>query len=225
MEHIKSVLERLFSEKLPEVFYQPPYDSPIEDIFAWYCTKYIRGDLALDTQVEFNTQHGQFRVDFVLADGDEKVAVECDGHDFHDAFHDEFRDAILLGEGHLGTIYHFRGCDLTYYPEDCIWLMSFLNSRLFSERCRLQLNHLHKLEIAHNLSGREDYILKDPTSRSSYRFWAFRRSIHNLPGWNLRHGPDWQYWKVLYRFACEHPRASLDELIQIERKGGSHAKT
>ncbi|MBA7712611.1 hypothetical protein ES703_121594 [subsurface metagenome] len=200
-------------------------ESPIEDIFAWHCMKYLSDEVTFDNQVWVNTEHGRFRIDFVLSEKNQKVAVECDGHDFHDEFRDEFRDAILLGEGHLGTIYHFRGCDLTYYPEDCIWLMSFLDSRLFIERGQLQLNQLHKLEIDHIRSGREDYILKDPTSISSYRFWAFRRSIHNLPGWNLRHGPDWQYWKALYRFACEHPQAGLDELIQLERKGGSHAKT
>lgn len=194
-----------------QAFYQPAYDSPIEDSFAWHCTKYLRAGLAFDTQVELNTRHGRFRMDFLLADAHEKVAVECDGHDFHEPFRDEFRDAILLSEGNLDTVYHFRGCDITYYPIDCIWLMAFLNPRLFSERGRLNLNQLHKLEIVDSLTSSESYMLRGRTGEQPYWFWAFRRTIHLKP----RVNPHWPHWKVLYEFACAHPGVSLDNLVNM----------
>lgn len=188
--------------------YEPPYDSPIEDIFAWHCHKYLSSGIKLDKQVDIDTQHGRFRIDFALSDVDERIAVECDGRDFHELFRDEFRDAILLGEGHFDTIYHFRGCDITYHPDDCIWLMSVLNPKLFSERGHLHLDRLHKLEVGENydLANRESYSFRVYTSGQGYPFWAFRRTIHVNP--KLKY-----HWKVLYAFACEHPGASVDELV------------
>ncbi len=183
-------------------------ESPIEDIFAWHSTKYISDEVTFDNQVWVNTEHGRFRIDFVLSDRKQGVAVECDGHDFHDAFRDEFRDAILLGEGHFETIYHFRGCDLTYYPEDCLWLISILDPDLFSERGRLNLNQLHKLEFVDSLTNRESYMLRCRTKMEPYWFWAFRRNIHQKAK-----TPNWPHWRVLFRFACKHPGTSLDELV------------
>jgi len=198
---------------MPDQVYQPPYDSPIEDIFAWHCQKYLQQGVGLDSQVEFKTHHGVFRVDFVLVtENTNRVGVECDGRDFHEPFRDEFRDAILLGEGHLGTLYHFRGCDITYYPEDCIWLMSTLDPDLFSERGRPQLSYLHRLEIVSVLSSPESYVLRSLPGEPKYRFWAFRRSVDVKSHANPT---GWPHWRVLYRFACEHPLASLDELIKL----------
>jgi hypothetical protein len=193
--------------------YQPPYDSPIEEIFAWHSTKYLRRDVAVDTQVGVDTRQGQFRMDFVLIDRDERVAVECDGHDFHDPFRDEFRDAILLGEGHIQTIYHFRGCDLTYYPEDCLWLMSIRDSNLFSKQGRLNLNQLHKLGIVYSLTSGESYILRGRVGEQPYFFWAFRRSIYLKSA-----TPNWPHWRTLFRLASKHPGYCLDELVSLRRQ-------
>jgi len=185
-------------------------ESHIEKIFAWGCLKYLHNNINLDSQVEVNTKYGLFRIDFVLSGSNQKVAVECDGRDFHDGFRDEFRDAILLGEGHFETIYHFRGCDITYYVEDCLWLMSILDPNLFSERGRLQLNRLHKLENVWGFTSDESYMLRGRTGEQPYWFWAFRRTIHLKPRVN-------PHWKVLYEFACAHPHVSLDDLVNMRK--------
>ena len=170
----------------------------------WHCHKYLSSDVKVSKQVEVQTQHGQFRLDFVLYSINEKIAVECDGRDFHDVFRDEFRDAILLGEEHISTIYHFRGCDLTYHPDDCIWLMSFIDSGFFSKRGHIHLNQLrninlngisHMVELGNFTSGGDD----------DYFFHAFRRTIHDKRG----------FWRTLYAFACEHPGFTLDELLTM----------
>ena len=189
------------------------HESPLEDIFSWHCQKHLRDSSVFESQVGVRTCHGLFRLDFLLSGpGEDVVAVECDGRDFHDSFRDEFRDSILLGEGYLDTIYHFRGRDITYFPDGCIWLMSLLNPGLFSERGHLHLGCLHQLKIAwppydSDFPHREGYILTDSIVGYS-RLSARRRSVHQKSV-----NPDYPHWKTLYSFACEHPRASLDELI------------
>ena len=185
-----------------------PYDSPIEDAFAWECQKYLRNDICFESQVEIITKHGKFRVDFVLSTNDYKVAVECDGKDFHDAHRDEIRDAIILGEGHLGIIYHFRGCDLTWATTECVWLMSVIDPIIFSRRGIIQLEYLNRLKIImdDDLVNRElisgDVELNDD---ERYRFRAYRTTARTNPNLNY-------HWKALYKFACNNPGLTLDEL-------------
>ena len=124
---------------------------------------------------------------------------------------DELRDAILLGEKHFDTIYHFRGCDLIYYPYDCIWLMAKLDRELFSQRGLLQLERLHHLNINETteLASRESFIHQIWDKTHIHHFWAFRRSFKMISDF-----PHFRYhWKVLYDFACEHPGKSLDSLL------------
>jgi hypothetical protein len=198
-------------DKATGQWYEPPYDSPIEDIFAWHCCKHLRPSVNLEKQVELATQHGSFRADFILAGMGRRIEIECDGRDFHDAFRDEFRDAIVLGEGHVDTIYRFRGCDITYYPDDCVWLISSLHPNFFTKRGHLHLERLRTLQIP------EDHIATDSerldclalgADGDKHFFRAFRRTIYVKP--QLR-----CHWKVLYAFACEHPDAKLDELLAL----------
>ncbi|MFQ5875594.1 MAG: hypothetical protein ACE5JL_17600 [Dehalococcoidia bacterium] len=191
--------------------YEPPYDSPIEQILAWHLTRYLEWDVEFDKQVEIHTRHGLFRADFVLSHMGEKIEVECDGRDFHDQSRDELRDAIVLGEGHVDTIYRFRGCDITYNPADCVWLMSVLDPSLFSQRGHLHLDRLRKLEIpeGYEWGGQESYVFMPDRGGHGRLFWAFRRSVHGKP--DLRY-----FWKHLYSFACNHAGTGLDELMNIK---------
>ncbi|MCK9524535.1 MAG: hypothetical protein M0R49_01215 [Limnochordia bacterium] len=221
LKHIREILPRLFvgnqlieSTILPE----PPYDSPIELAFAKHCYKHLSPNVDAKEQFEVGTKHGLFRVDFGLFCGKRAIAVECDGKDYHEGLRDEIRDAILLGEGHFDTAYHFRGCDLVYYPYDCVWLMSVLDRDLFTDRAHLQLGKLRSLtfEIKSEKAERDESFLFNIDPPSLF-FWAFRRSI------NLTHSnPRLRYhWKSLYEFACKYPGANLDDLVDI-RCGDRH---
>lgn len=219
LEHISRIMSQM-SEEVNQERPEPPYESPIEADFASCCFKHLRPDVHVQKQVEVSTTHGGFRIDFVLSLGGKRVAVECDGRDFHEDGRDEFRDAILLGEGHLETVYHFRGCDLVYYPDDCIWLMSAVDPHLFSERGRLHLDFLQRIEkVSQRFTNRlfikgsfESYAcwIRNENQPNHF-FWAFRRNI-SMKSRN----PRWPHWKALHTFACEHPRASLDELLSGE---------
>lgn len=217
LEHISEILPRVFSNDFVtecRESCEPPYDSPIEATFAEHCLKHLSPNVHAEKQVEANTKHGSFRVDFALSTANRRIAVECDGRDFHEGLRDELRDAILLGEEHFDTVYHFRGCDIVCYPNDCVSLMSLLDSELFSERGRLNLDRLRHLEIsdsAEELSKRESFscLIWDETKR--YHFWAFRRSLKMILDFpHLRY-----HWKVLYDFACKNRSASLDELLDM----------
>ena len=63
LEHISKILPRIFTEggrtewrKLPE----PPFDSPIEAIFAENCIKHLARNVHADKQVKIPTKHGDF---------------------------------------------------------------------------------------------------------------------------------------------------------------------
>lgn len=215
-EHISDILssiikkEPIASDNIP----YPPYDSPIEYAFAESCFKFLSSTTYVRKQAEVTTGHGNFRMDFLMLVNDRKIVVECDGKDFHEGLRDEQRDAILLGEGICDTIYHFRGCDLVYYPYDCIWLMSVLDGDLFSQRGHLQLDKVRCLAL--------DVSKKDIETKESFTFyidpptrylWVFRRSVH-LASQN----PTLNYhWKALYKYACQYPKASLDELCDLRK--------
>ncbi len=191
--------------------YEPPYDSPIEEVFAWHCCKYLTSGVNLEKQVELPTQHGMFRADFILSKASERIEIECDGRDFHDDFRDEFRDAIILGERHVDTIYRFRGCDIMYSPDDCIWVISALHPYLFTQRGHLNLSRLCKLRIAeypNSLDSEDIQFLTSLGNEDPYLFRVFRRTIHTKPNLNY-------HWKVLYGIACKHPDTPLDELVRM----------
>ena len=212
-EHIRTIISRMLGQEptgpdLPE----PPFDSPIETAFADSCFKFLSPDVYVGKQVEASTSHGVFRLDFLMSVNDKKIAIECDGKDFHEGLRDELRDAILLAEGNCETIYHFRGSDLVYHPYDCIWLMSVLDKDLFSERGHIQLDHLRCLtfDVRDESAETNESFFFDINPPTKF-FWAFRRSVHlafKNPTLNY-------HWKALYRFACEYPTASLDELRDI----------
>lgn len=55
--------------------YDPPYDSPIEDLFAINAIKYLAKDCKLDKQVDVPTAFGTFRLDFVIEHGGQCVGA------------------------------------------------------------------------------------------------------------------------------------------------------
>ena len=212
-EHIRTIISRLLGQEptgpdLPE----PPFDSPIETAFADSCFKFLSPNVYVGKQVEATSTHGVFHLDFLMSVNDRKIAMECDGKDFHEGLRDELRDAILLGGGNCETIYHFRGCDLVYYPYDCVWLISVLDKDLFSQRGHIQLRQLRCLtsDVGNEDAEKNESFFSILTPPSRF-FWAFRRSVRLVSK-----NPTLNYhWKTLYKFACEYPSASLDELLNI----------
>lgn len=122
--------------------YDPPYESPLEDLFAYNIVNYLDESVNFQKQVEVETICGTFRIDFVASHEGKKVAFECDGKDFHDLSRDEWRDTMILGAGVVEEIYRLRGSDIQYHLEDCLYLISQREPDFFSERGHINLERL-----------------------------------------------------------------------------------
>lgn len=180
-------------------YYSPPYDSPIEDAFAYAITKYLADDVLLEKQVAVSTICGRFVVGFILSSPTiRRIGIECDGRDFHDAHGDEWRDATILGGKHVESIYRLRGADITYHLDDLLYIICRLEPEIFSNRGLVNLHTLasddakaksferssdwHHIQYASEEGGSllvETRRLKIP--RGQRRFWqaafAFAESV------------------------------------------------
>lgn len=62
------------------------------------------------------------------------IGIECDGKQFHIPTRDFYRDAMLLGEGHVDSIYRIRGKDIIYGETDPLLLISHMEPAIFSSQ-------------------------------------------------------------------------------------------
>lgn len=111
-----------------------PTESPIERALLEVLEKRLASDVTIEPQRTFETRFGTFRPDFTLSRGSTRVAIECDGEEFHDAHRDEWRDAMLLGEGCLSSILRIPGKGIHGHPEDCVYMVSRLFPWAFSSQ-------------------------------------------------------------------------------------------
>lgn len=201
---------KLFKSK-PE--YEPPYDSPIEDIFARSLGRYVNPNLRLDKQIEVNTPWGVFILDFVIECKSKRIAFECDGKDFHNSTRDEWRDAMILGEGHVDTIYRLRGTDLIHHTDDCLFVISTLEPQIFSRRGKVNLEVLASTVI------KEDLYFKMSLDKNSSE--GSRLMPLGFPPFFIylvresRHIPEGEtaLWKSHYSYALKNRGLALDNLI------------
>lgn len=168
-EDLEHILGELGMENLPDVDLETLVkncESPIEKYFAEECYKFLGKKIKCEGQVKYHAGGHNFRVDFILSDGQNTVGIECDGKDFHDYREDERRDYALLSDNCLQTIYRFRGTDIIRYLEICIWWISQECPGLFSERGRKALmgyfeNWETPLTIDHRASLIDRVIIHD----------------------------------------------------------------
>lgn len=118
-------------------------ESPLEEKFLRMADKFISPDIDIQTQVEFKTICGLFRVDFVLSSSDIRVGIECDGEDYHkNRKHlDEWRDAAILGDDYLDYVIRIPGKALYYNAHACFYAISVWYPCFFSERSRTVLKN------------------------------------------------------------------------------------
>jgi len=140
--------------------YNPPYDSPLEDVFAYHFDKYREPGADLYPQVQVNTICGPYWLDFAIKKGDVVIGIECDGKEYHDGWRDLWRDAMILGTGRVGAIYRFRGRDLNYHVNDCLYLLSQAEPKLFSPRGQTNLRQLSSAE-ALGATHKINYVSED----------------------------------------------------------------
>jgi len=193
------------------LIYDPPYDSPLEDLFAWNAVKYLDASVTLRKQVEVDTICGTFRMDFVAIRGESRVAFECDGAEFHDELRDEWRDAMILGTGETDFIYRLRGRDLVHHLEDCLYLSSRWNPELFSSRGLSILSDLasEKAKASETNDSTRWYVTYGLKSHGEG--YVDQISVQRTP--RLLPKGVRLFWKQIYAFAQDNGGGNLDELI------------
>jgi hypothetical protein len=196
-----------------KAIYEPPYDSPIEDRFAHHYVKYASDEVEMKPQVEVKTLCGRFILDFVLSTSDGiRIGIECDGREFHDESRDEWRDAMILGEGHVDVMYRLRGSDITYFIEDILYLMVVLDPFLFSFRAMENLKVLASTEIQEIDKGhcKDIYHFKyrNEVDIGSFRIETRRRAV---PVEQCR------FWQAAYNFAVSIGGGGLDDVMEKYR--------
>lgn len=138
----------LFAE--PSLFYDPPYERPLEDEFAWQLVKYLEPITGLQYQVKVATPCANVWVDFVVEHGARRIGFEIgtleepsdDALPGAGEARERYRDALVLGSGALDVLYRFRGADLFYRPADALYLASLWDPVLFTERGCINLHTL-----------------------------------------------------------------------------------
>ncbi len=216
-QQLGDVLEEMFQGPLlGQHWLYPPYDSPLERLFAHHLVKYVHDEADLRKQVPISTICGTFRLDFVLQRGIKRVVFECDGRDFHDPIRDEWRDGMILGAEAVDVIYRFRGSDLTYHLNDCLFVISRWEPDIFSPRGLLQLEALASDEVRNYVENvqpeqhtwHQITYHKQPESKySDPLFISITR--------NSRHDPLELHiaWRNKFNFAKSRGGGTLDEVM------------
>ncbi len=133
---------------IPIAYFDPPYDSPIEDEFAYHIFKYISSSTEVIPQKEIVTFCKTYRVDFFIKCGEQKVIVECDGAMYHDFYRDLIRDTLILGTGQVKTIFRLKGKNILYNINDLLWLLCRYCPEIFTERgCKVLTNLVSKATL------------------------------------------------------------------------------
>jgi len=211
----KIVGEDLGNDWVYEPFAQ--YDSPIENEFGAELYRHLKQRYKLQPQYEANTICGKFFLDFLIEVNGQKIGFECDGKEFHDPDHDEWRDAMILGSGSAHIVYRFKGKDIRHYRHECIFLIACWHPEIFSPRGlqRLQaiaspsiseyaLTTLPTTKTSHNIK-----LLDNPDSKMREFISVECNSVAKSCASSPESAP---WWRHLYQYAEANGGGNIDTL-------------
>ncbi len=189
-------------------------ESPIEQALEHHLTKFLAGHVSVERQVPCTTLWGAFRFDFVLSANGLRIALECDGAEYHDQEHDEWRDAVTLGSGIVDEVVRFAGHSIHHCPDDCLFVLSCMHPRMFSSRTR---NHLDRLAFSgdERVDVRQELVLYGipVTDAESDEIVA----EHTVAVRRRRRAERPQYWENLYQVAQRLGPSTLREVIARDK--------
>lgn len=121
LRRCESPIEQLFAIRifgLPRVEWQHGYYGAEEDPFAG------DGDVLFYCQYPVEVDRKRYRLDFAAIGNGHKVAIEVDGHEFHErtkaqAKRDKSRDRALTLAG--WKVLRFTGSEVWAGADDCAW--------------------------------------------------------------------------------------------------------
>lgn len=127
----------------PSLFYDPPYDRPLDDDFAWHLVKYLQPISGLLHREAVTLPHARVELDFVIEHDPRRigVAITRDG-DFEDEETMLLQDALLMASGALDVFFRVRAEDVEQRLHDVLFVIARVEPGLFSERGRINLHTL-----------------------------------------------------------------------------------
>ena len=122
-------------------------ESYIERLMYDALTKAVKPTVEIVTQYHVGTSIGAFRLDMALVGDEKTIGVECDGKEHHpDIFRDEVRDAAILGQSDVFSIWRFTGKAIRFASPSCVHAVSQCEPEFFTDdaiaRLLLQLVRL-----------------------------------------------------------------------------------
>lgn len=119
----ESPIERLFAVKFFLRGELVPLVEPPHPSYAAWVWHHHTPNTQLVAQYEIVTGGKKYRVDFAMMRGSARVAIECDGHDFHEktkeqAASDKARDRAMTLAG--WTVLRFTGSEIYRDPMACL---------------------------------------------------------------------------------------------------------
>jgi len=182
-------------------FYEPPYDSPIEDQFAYNVVKYLKKEVQFIPQYEVHTFCATYRLDFFLTCENITIGIECDGSKYHDRHKDIIRDTLILGSGAVDTIFRVNGRSIYNNLNDCLWLISYFRPQVFSSRGLSNLETLasHTTKNHENISSPFVVISHEPEDNDDYedRPWEIFLEIRSLSRTNYYYYMFRDFWDII----------------------------
>ncbi len=206
-----------------------PYESPIEDKFAQVIINYLKYNVHFSAQLEITTIAGTFRPDFVLETDSGRIAFECDGKDYHEYTRDLCRDALILGSNGVDVIYRLTGTNINNIEmlNECLYLISFWEPQLFSERAHIQINTLASkfvkdYIVGHHQDEEEEHIIHYPNRSEHIDLRGVTIPTVNLTRRALRlsaapahsHFPT-PKWIDVFKLGREKSVKNVDHLMEV----------
>jgi hypothetical protein len=184
-------------------------------------------------EYEVDTYCRTFRLDFYLQQGPVRIAIECDGREFHSRQdqwkRDLARDTLILGSGAVETIFRVEGKNIFHNLPDSLHLIGKYYPRLFTERGRQNLECLSSpttrvveidtrmpfLELHYPLRPEDEGYCEAEAENESekdfpWRIWLEAHSLWNTSYYHFKFGTLWEI--VRFREA-----RSFDEIVPLFR--------
>ena len=199
----------------------PASESPIATEIERQLSKHDLERTEFRREFPAPTEWAAFRIDIVLISEGRRVAIECDGAEFHDEFRDELRDSLILGSGVVDTIWRLPGADIHNHVHDCLCLIDHYDGFIFDQRTRTVLSSQASPPVRDHIPQCTESILLavDPERLPSRGgFIDLRRRTRTNA-----HCPPRQHWRHLYEFALKHRGIPFSELhsIRLAQQQGS----
>lgn len=179
--------------------YEPPYDSPIEDEFAYHIVKYLDTNVQIIKQYEVKTFCANYRLDFLLTNNNGwNIGIECDGAKYHNRYKDRIRDTLILGSNAVSTIFRINGRNIKYNLNDCLWLIANFNPILFSERGLKNLEALASETIKRmNIIYSPFILVKHEPENDDDEYWEISLEIRSLNNTDYYYYMFKKYWEII----------------------------